>query len=146
MRFSAVSSNTLVQNHCTHNMFFSVFKFFCNKVNACFFHDFFAVIIIRKSINFFFNKFFSFFKFFLSVSSVKVVVSIKNHIVSSFFNNLFDFSCIVRVYEFFFFNSTFFCKCNLCFALLFNFNLCKLNSIHNIVFCNEFTASFNHDN
>ena len=146
MRFSSVSSNAFVQNHCTHNVFFSVFKFFCNEVNTSFFHNFFAVIIIRKSIDFFFNKFFSFFKFFLSVSSVKVVVSIKNHIMSCFFNNLFDFSCIVRVYKFFFFNTTFFCKCYLSFTLFFDFNLRKFNSVHNVVFCNEFTASFNHDN
>ena len=144
-RFSAVSSNPFIQNHSTHNVFFSGFEFFSNEVNTCFFNHFSDCVIFRKSINFFLNKFFSFFKLFLPVSSIEVVVSINNHIVSSFFDNLFNFCSIVRVYEFFFYDTASFSKFNLSFALFFNFALSELNSSHNIIFRNEFATGFNHD-
>ena len=126
-------------------MFFRIFKFFRNKVNACFFHNFFYVVIFRQCIYFFFYKLFSFFKFFLSVCSIKVVVSIKNHIVSCFFNNLFDFCCVIRINKFFFHNSAFFNESFLSFALFSYFSLCKLNSVHYIVFRYEFASCFNHN-
>ena len=145
-RFSSVGSDSFIKNHRTHNFLFCSLKFFCNKVNAGFFNHFSDCVIFRKSINFFFHKFFSFFKFFLSVSSVKIMISINNHIVSSFVNNIFDFCCIVRVHEFFSYNAASFSKFKLSIALFSDFTLSKFNGSHNIVFRNEFTSGLNHNN
>ena len=144
-RFSAVSSNSFIQNHCTHNFLFCSFKFFGYKVDAGFFNNLVDVMIFRKRFNSFFNKLFSFFKLILSVFSIKVVICIKNHIMSNFINNIFKFSCIIRVNKFFFNNAASFSKFNLSIALFSYFTLSKLNSFHNIVFSNEFTSSLNHD-
>ena len=146
MRFSSVSTNAFVQNHCSHNFLFSIFEFFSNKVDAGFFNHSFDWVGFIQRVNFFFYSFFSFFKFILSVCSVKVVICVKNHIISCIVNNLFKFRCIVRVYEFFFNNAASLCKLNLSVTLFSDFSLSKFNSVHNIVFCNEFAAGFNHNN
>ena len=145
-RFSTVSSYAFIKNHRTHNFLFCSLKFFCNKVNAGFFNHFSDCVIFRKSINFFFHKFFSFFKFFLSVSSVKIMISINNHIMSSFVNNILNFRSIIRVYKFFSYNPASLCKFNLSITLFSDFTLSKFNGSHNIVFRNEFTSGLNHNN
>ena len=144
--FSAVGSDAFVKNHCTHNFLFCCFKFFCNKVNAGFFNHLSDCMIFRQCFDFFFNEFFSFFKFFLSVSSIEVMISINNHIMSCFVDDIFNFSSVIRVYKFFSYNAALFCKFNLCITLFSDFTLSKFYSSHNIVFCNEFTSGFNHDN
>ena len=73
------------------------------------------------------------------------MISFCNFVICNIIDDFCNSCCVVRVNKFRFVNAAFSCKLLLKFALSCNFFLSKFNSVHNIFFCNEFCACFNHD-